>query len=65
MNTFEFLSYLRRQNIELSANGEKLQISALKGVLTPNLQTQISERKAELLAFLRQAAVQELGNSPA
>jgi hypothetical protein len=36
MNTLEFLSYLRRVEIKVSADGDRLRLSAFKGVLKSN-----------------------------
>jgi amino acid adenylation domain-containing protein len=55
MNTFEFLSYLRSLEVKLSADGDRLRCSAPKGVVTPTLQAEISERKAEILTLLHEA----------
>lgn len=52
MNTSEFLNYLKSFKIKLSVNGTKLKCSAPPGVLTPALQAQIGERKAEILGVL-------------
>src|SRR5262245_48739012 len=57
MNTFEFLSYLRRLDIKLFAEGEQLRCSAPKGALTPTLQAELAERKAEFLLCLHQMNV--------
>jgi amino acid adenylation domain-containing protein len=56
MNTLEFLSELRRLEIKVSADGDRLRLSAPKGVLTPTLREQLAERKAEILAFLNNAS---------
>src|SRR4028119_323384 len=55
MNTLEFLSYLRSLEIKVSADGDRLRLSAPKGVLTPTLREQLAERKAEILTFLNNA----------
>jgi len=55
MNTLEFLSYLRSLDIKVSADGDRMRLSAPKGVLTPTLREQLAERKAEILAFLNNA----------
>jgi amino acid adenylation domain-containing protein/non-ribosomal peptide synthase protein (TIGR01720 family) len=57
MNTHEFLSHLRSLDVKLFLDGERLRCKAPKGVLTPQLQAQIAERKAEILAFLQQDTV--------
>lgn len=55
MNTIEFLSYLRNLEVKLSVDGERLRCNAPKGVLTPDLQAELAERKAEILTFLQNA----------
>jgi hypothetical protein len=55
MNTLEFLSRLRSLNISLALAGDELRISAPKGVLTPDLRAELTQRKPEIVAFLRQA----------
>ncbi|WP_414516568.1 amino acid adenylation domain-containing protein [Nostoc sp. PCC 9305] len=57
MNIYKFLSHLRSLDVKLFLDGEKLRCKAPKGVLTPELQAQIAERKAEILAFLHQDTV--------
>ena len=54
MNTYNFLSYLRSLDVKIFLEGERLRCKAAKGILTPQLQAQIAERKAEILAFLHQ-----------
>lgn len=55
VSTTEFLSTLRRLNIKLSAEKDQLRCKAPKGVLTPELQAELLERKIEILAFLNTA----------
>ena len=55
MNTLEFLSYLRTLEVKLSVDGDRLRLSAPKGVLTPTLRQELAEHKAEILAFLHNA----------
>jgi amino acid adenylation domain-containing protein len=55
MNALEFLSYLRSLEIKISTDGDRLRLSAPKGVLTPTLREQLAERKAEILTFLHNA----------
>ncbi|MCV3214789.1 amino acid adenylation domain-containing protein [Plectonema radiosum NIES-515] len=57
MNIYDFLSYLRSLDVKLFLDGERLRCKAPKGILTPQLQAQIAERKAEILAFLHKDAV--------
>lgn len=61
MSPTELLSNLRLLNIKIWADGGQLRVNAPKGVLTPNLQVQISQQKAELLDCLRRI---EVGASP-
>ncbi len=56
-STVEFLSYLRRLDVALSAEGGRLRISAPAGVVTPELQKELAARKAELLHFLKEASL--------
>ncbi|NEO66152.1 MAG: hypothetical protein F6J98_39525 [Moorea sp. SIO4G2] len=61
----KFLSQLRKLNVQVSSNGEKLRCQAPEGVLTPALSQQIAERKAEILAYLKQVRQKTDSNSPA
>src|SRR5919205_282196 len=54
MTTLELLSYLRSREIRIWLEGEQLRYSAPKGALSPELRAELSARKAELIAFLRQ-----------
>lgn len=49
----EFLTDLRSKEIVLSLDGEKLKCNAPKGVLTAELRDELTQRKPELIAFLR------------
>ncbi len=55
MTLSELLISLTKHGIELELNGDSLRIRAPKGALTPELRTTLADRKAELMAFLRQA----------
>jgi len=57
MTTAELLAYLRRQGVELRADGDRLRYRAPKGVLTPALRAELTECKPEILALLRQPGV--------
>ena len=57
MRVTEFLSGLRGLDVKLWVEGDKLRFSAPDGVMTPDLRTDLVGRKAEILAFLRQAEV--------
>lgn len=50
----DLLSQLRGLGVQLSVDGERLRLNAPKGVLTPDLQADLSARKMELIAFLKQ-----------
>jgi amino acid adenylation domain-containing protein len=52
----EFLAHLRSLDVKLWADGERLRYSAPEGTMTSTLLEQLRERKAEILAFLCQAA---------
>ena len=54
----QFLSDLYRQGVSLSAEGDNLRCSAPEDVFTDALREQLQTRKAEILAFLNQAAQQ-------
>src|SRR5919205_2814906 len=56
MTTSEFLSHLRKLDVRIWADGDRLRCDAPKEVLTPDLRAQLAERKAEILAFLRETA---------
>ncbi len=58
MNTIEFINYLRSLNIHLFIEGERLRCNAPEGILTPDLKSEISDRKAEIISFLYQANIQ-------
>ena len=55
MNLQTFLADLRRREIQLWADGDRLHCNAPTGLLTPQLREQIQQRKSEILAFLRTA----------
>ena len=56
MTIDEFLSHLRKLDIKIWADGDRLRLNAPKGVLTPDLQAELAERKAEILVFLHETA---------
>jgi thioesterase superfamily protein/tubulysin polyketide synthase-like protein len=51
----EFLSELRRRDVEVAIDGDELRCSARAGALTPELRDRLKERKTDILDFLRQA----------
>lgn len=52
MTTLELLALLKERNIEVWADAGALRFSAPKGAMTVELKRQLTERKAEILAFL-------------
>jgi thioesterase domain-containing protein len=50
-----FLAELRRRDIRVRAEGDRLQLDAPAGALTPELREQLRQRKDEILEFLRTA----------
>src|SRR5215813_6109902 len=52
MSVAEFVSYLKKLDVRLNVNGQRLRVNAPKGVLTDTLRAQIAERKRELLQYL-------------
>jgi len=48
----QFVRHLRNLGVELRAKNDKLQLSAPAGAITPALQEELRERKAELLQWL-------------
>lgn len=55
MSVAAFLAELRRRDIRIWADGDRLQCDAPRGALTPELREQLAGRKEELLDFLRAA----------
>ncbi|MCB5909709.1 non-ribosomal peptide synthetase [Streptomyces pinistramenti] len=53
MNAAAFLADLRRRGITVTADGDRLRCVARRGVLTAEVQTEISAYKAEILRELR------------
>jgi amino acid adenylation domain-containing protein len=54
MTAAELVTHLRGLDVRLQADGERLRCSAPKGVLTDDLREQLSTRKTEILAWLRE-----------
>ncbi len=65
MTTLEFLAHLRRLEINLWADGDRLRYSAPQGALTPALRAELSARKTEILEFLRRTQAKPLSITPA
>ena len=57
LSTVEFLSHLRTLNVAISANGDKLRLSAPPGAITPELKSELAARKAEILKLLQEASI--------
>ena len=55
MNVTALLTELRRLDVQVWAEGDRLRCRAAKGVLTPELQQQLTMHKAALLEWLRTA----------
>ncbi|MGE0684114.1 MAG: thioesterase domain-containing protein [Candidatus Binatia bacterium] len=55
MTTFEFLSQLKTLDVRVWLEGDRLRCSAPSAVLTPELQGELSNRKEDILTFLRAA----------
>ena len=53
--TESFIKYLHNLDISLWSEGEDLFFNAPKGVMTPELKTELSERKQEVLIFIQTA----------
>src|SRR5262249_12373424 len=51
MSIAEFVSDLKKLDVRLSVDGQRLRVNAPKGVLTETLRAQIAGRKQELLQF--------------
>ncbi len=56
MTTIEFLSHLYSLDVQLWIDGERLRYRAPQGVMTASLRAGLAERKAEIIAFLRQVS---------
>ena len=63
MNTSELVTNLTQQGVQLWADRDKLNIRSPKGVVTPELRAEISVKKAEILAFLREKNVTDSSSS--
>jgi TubC N-terminal docking domain len=54
MNVSKLLENLNRQNIQLWADGDKLNVRSPKGVLTPELREELNAHKTEIITFLQE-----------
>ncbi len=64
MRLIDLLAQLRKLNIKLWVEGERLRYSAPSDTLTPELKANLVEKKAEIIQFLRQNAAQKGETSP-
>ena len=58
MDIVEFVNYLRKLDINLFLEGDRLRCNAPQGAITAELKSEMSGRKAEIIAFLQQANIQ-------
>lgn len=56
MTTLEFISLLRNQDIVVRLEGERLQVNAPKSALTAEVRAELTRRKADIIAFLRESS---------
>ncbi len=59
-----FLSDLHEQNIHITVEGERLRCKAPKGKVTPEIQAELGERKADIIQYLQQQAILEQAIQP-
>ncbi|MBU7586762.1 MAG: non-ribosomal peptide synthase [Nostoc sp. TH1S01] len=59
MNTSEILETLTQKGVKIWIENEKLNIRSPKGVLTPDIQAELTAHKLEILEFLRDTSQQE------
>src|ERR1051325_5534833 len=64
MTTLECLSRLRSQGIKIWVEGEKLRFRAPEDALTPEVRSQLVERKPEIIKFLTQLRDDTHANLP-
>ncbi|MCT7952695.1 amino acid adenylation domain-containing protein [Ancylothrix sp. C2] len=58
MDIVEFVNYLRKLDINLVLEGDRLRCNAPQGAITAELKSEMSRRKAEIISFLQQANIQ-------
>ena len=61
MSLDDLLVELARSHVKMWAEDDQLRLRAPKGVLTPELQSKLSDRKPEILTLLRQQAATAQG----
>ena len=59
-NIQEFLAYLKDLDIHISLTNGRLHLNAPKGVLTPEIKTELANRKIDIIAWLQQNQIQPL-----
>jgi hypothetical protein len=64
LRIYKFLSNLRKLDVEIFTDGEKLRFRAPKGTITPELRAQLSEHKEEILSFLRRIDAEQFADIP-
>jgi amino acid adenylation domain-containing protein len=64
MTTSEYISYLHSLDIKLWYEGDNLRLNAPKGVLTPELRNELTNRKAEILAYLQMISAMNQSSVP-
>jgi len=63
MNVTELLSQMAREGVQLSVEGDQLNVRAPKGVLTSTLTSHLTQYKTEILSLLRQRGIDDGGAS--
>lgn len=63
MNVSEFLTNLTQQGVQMWVDDDKLSIRSPKGILTPEVHTQLTAHKIEILEALRQMDISEKSTS--
>jgi aspartate racemase len=58
------MAHLGALGVKLAVDGERLRVSAPGGTLTPDLQAELAQRKAEIMAFLRPLGFSSDSDSP-
>lgn len=64
MKTTEFLAHLRELDVRLWVENNQLRFSAPKGRMTPEIRTQLVQRKEEIISFLQEATAVTISAQP-
>jgi len=64
MNVTELVDSLIQKGVKLSVDNDKLRIHSPKGILTPEIQTELAQHKAEILNFLQNNNQNHQDDSP-